>query len=104
MIQKVGEVISFCPSTGGFKSLRAMAYHPATEAFYVPLNLNCETAAFLGVEQREGGGGAGGVRDKQYHFHPKSPNDIGEFARRQHAHGRGVLGATAGTRRTTLRR
>ena len=32
----------FCPSTGGFKSLRAMAYHPGTEALYVPLNLSCE--------------------------------------------------------------
>ena len=80
MVQEVGEVIHFCPSTGGFKSLRAMSYHPGTEAFYVPLNLNCETAAFLGVEFREGGGGTGGVRDKQYHHHPKSPNEMGELA------------------------
>jgi alcohol dehydrogenase (cytochrome c) len=80
MIQEVGEVISFCPSTGGFKSLRAMAYHPSTAAFYIPLNLNCETAAFLGVERREGGGGTGGVREKQYHYHPKSPDNIGELA------------------------
>ena len=80
MIQEVGEVIFFCPSTGGFKSFRAMAYHPATEAFYIPLNLNCETAAFLGVERREGGGGTGGVRDKEYHYHPESPNAVGEIA------------------------
>jgi len=79
MVQEVGEIVNFCPSTGGFKSLRAMAYHPETEALYVPLNLNCETAAFLPVERREGGGGAGGVRDKEYHFHPDSPDQIGEF-------------------------
>ncbi|MDP7692179.1 MAG: PQQ-binding-like beta-propeller repeat protein, partial [Vicinamibacterales bacterium] len=79
MVQEVGEIVNFCPSTGGFKSLRAMAYHPDTEALYVPLNLNCETAAFLPVERREGGGGAGGVRDKEYHFHPESPDQIGEF-------------------------
>ena len=79
MVQEIGELVDFCPSTGGFKSLRAMAYHPGMEAFYVPLNLNCETAAFLPVERREGGGGTGGVRDKDYHFHPKSPNHIGEF-------------------------
>ena len=31
MISGVGEELFFCPSTGGFKSLRAMAYHPETE-------------------------------------------------------------------------
>ena len=78
-VQDVGKVVSFCPSTGGFKSLRAMAYHPGTEAFYVPLNLNCETAAFLPVEKRDGGGGTGGVRDREYHFHPDSPDQVGEL-------------------------
>ena len=79
MVQEIGEVVDFCPSTGGFKSLRAMAYHPGAGAFYVPLNLNCESAAFLPVEQRPGGGGAGGVRDKVYHFHPQSPDQLGEL-------------------------
>ena len=76
MVQDVGEVVHFCPSTGGFKSLRAMAYHPGAGALYVPLNLNCETAAFLPVEQRPG---TGGVRDKEYHFHPDSPDQLGEL-------------------------
>lgn len=79
MVQDVGEVVDFCPSTGGFKSLRAMAYHPGAEAFFVPLNLNCETAAFLPVERRVGGGGAGGVRNREYHFHPQSPEHVGEL-------------------------
>ena len=79
MVQEIGEITSWCPSTGGLKSLRAMAYHPGVEAFYVPLNLNCETAAFLPVEQVPGGGGTGGVRDKEYHFHPDSPEHIGEL-------------------------
>ncbi len=79
MVQTIGDITYFCPSTGGFKSLRAMSFHPGLEAFYVPLNLNCETAAFLPVEQRPGGGGTGGVRDKEYHFHPRSPDHIGEL-------------------------
>ena len=79
MISDVGEELYFCPSTGGFKSLRAMAYHPDTTALYVPLNLNCETAAFLPVEQRLGGGGTGGVRGRQNHFHPDAPDQLGEF-------------------------
>ena len=57
MLSDVGEELFFCPSTGGFKSLRAMAYHPGTGALYVPLNLSCETAAFAPVERRAGGGG-----------------------------------------------
>ena len=80
MIQEVGELIHICPSTGGFKSLRAMSYHPDTEAFYIPLNLHCMTAAFLDVERREGGGGTGGLRERKYHYHPDSPDDLGELA------------------------
>ena len=79
MISDVNEPLYFCPSTGGFKSLRAMAYHPDTGAMYIPLNLNCETAAFLPVEQRLGGGGTGGVRGREDHFHPDAPGQLGEF-------------------------
>lgn len=79
MVSGVGEELFFCPSTGGFKSLRAMAYHPDTAALYVPLNLNCETAAFGPVERRLGGGGTGGVRGRLNHFHPDAPGQLGEF-------------------------
>ena len=74
----LGEEVFWCPSTSGFKSWRAMSYHPATEAFYIPLILNCETGVFGPVEKREGGGGAGPVR-RTNHFHPDSPGQLGEF-------------------------
>lgn len=77
-IQDIGEEIHWCPSTSGFKSWRAMSYNPDTEAFYIPLTLNCETGIFGPVEKREGGGGAGPVR-RTNHFHPRSPEHIGEF-------------------------
>ena len=79
MVSGVGEMLFFCPSTGGFKALRAMAYHPDTGALYVPLNLQCETAAFGPVEMRAGGGGTGGVRGRLNHFHPDAPGQLGEF-------------------------
>ena len=79
MISGVGEELFFCPSTGGFKSLRAMAYHPETAAMYLPLNLNCETAAFGPVEYKVRGGGTGSVRGRKNHFHPDSPDQLGEF-------------------------
>ena len=78
MIQEIGEEVYWCPSTSGFKSWRAMSYNPATEAFYIPMILNCETGVFGPVEKREGGGGTGPVR-RTNHFHPKSPDHLGEF-------------------------
>ena len=78
MLQEIGEEIHWCPSTAGFKSWRAMSYHPEAEAFYIPLNLNCETGTFGPVERRAGGGGAGPVR-RTNHFHPDSPDHLGEL-------------------------
>jgi PQQ-dependent dehydrogenase (methanol/ethanol family) len=79
MIPKAGVELEFCPSSSGFKSLRAMAYHPDTQAFYIPLNLHCERGTFSGdIKRVEGGGGAGGVRRKNL-MHPESPDGIGEL-------------------------
>jgi alcohol dehydrogenase (cytochrome c) len=78
MIPKAGVELEFCPSSSGFKSLRAMAYHPDTQAFYIPLNLSCEKGTFSNVERVEGGGGAGGGRRRNL-MHPESPDGIGEL-------------------------
>ena len=53
----LGEALFWCPSTAGFKSWRAMSYHPGRETFYIPVNLNCETAVFGPVEKVGGGRG-----------------------------------------------
>ena len=79
MVSGVGELLYFCPSTGGFKSFRAMAYHPDTAAMYIPLHLNCETAAFGPVDYRVGVGGTGSTRGRLNHFQPDSPDQLGEF-------------------------
>jgi len=78
MIQELGKEFFMCPTTGGFKSLRAMAYHPATGALVVPVNLYCQTAIFKPMERRPGGGGTGPVEVLKYHFHPQSPGQMGE--------------------------
>lgn len=74
----LGEEVFWCPSTAGFKSWRAMSYHPKRETFYIPINLNCETAVFGPVEKVSGGGGTGPVRRKN-HVHPASPDQLGEL-------------------------
>jgi alcohol dehydrogenase (cytochrome c) len=77
-LPKAGVEVEFCPSTSGFKSLRAMAYHPDTQAFYIPLNLTCERGTFNDVKHVEGGGGNGAVRRINMR-HPESPDGLGEF-------------------------
>ena len=78
MIPEIGKALTFCPSTAGFKDWRAMAYHPETQAFYIPLNLSCEKGTFSEVQRVEGGGGAGGGRRTNL-IHPESPEGLGEF-------------------------
>jgi alcohol dehydrogenase (cytochrome c) len=46
MIPEIGVKVRFCPSTAGFKSWRAMAYHPQTQAFYIPMHMTCEDGVF----------------------------------------------------------
>ena len=79
-IPQIGVEVDFCPSTSGFKSWRAMAFSPQTNAMYIPLTLNCEKATFgPGPEEKViGGGGPGPVRRKNYKF-PGSGGNLGEF-------------------------
>ena len=78
VMPKIDVEVDWCPSTAGFKSWRAMAYHPQTQAFYIPLNLTCEKGIFRAVERVEGRGGTGAVK-RVDSFHPTSPDKLGEF-------------------------
>ena len=77
-IPQIGVEVDQCPSTAGFKSWRAMAFSPQTNALYLPLNLNCEKATFGPVEKVVGRGGTGPVRRRDYK-HPASEGNLGEF-------------------------
>ena len=78
-IPQIGVEMDMCPTLAGFKSWRAMAYHPETQAFYIPMLLACERNTFGPMPPpAEGGGGIGPVKREAY-FHPASPEAIGEF-------------------------
>lgn len=68
MLPRIGQQLDFCPSTSGFKSWRAMAYSPQTEAMYIPIALNCELGTFGPTDRVLGGGGPGPVRRINYPF------------------------------------
>jgi len=73
--------IKFCPGVTGVKSWKAMAYHPQTQAFYIPLFPHCQTMTFINPNYKPeaGSGGTGGTRNRADHFHPKSPDHLGDF-------------------------
>jgi alcohol dehydrogenase (cytochrome c) len=87
MIPVIGQLIDFCPSTAGFKSWRAMAFHPETRAFYIPLLLTCEKGTFTEVKKVEGGGGLGQGRRDNY-YHPESGDKLAQFVAMDSATGR----------------
>jgi alcohol dehydrogenase (cytochrome c) len=78
MIPEIGVEIEMCPSTSGFKSWRAMAFSPLTNALYIPITLNCELATFGPTDRILGGGGTGPVR-RINTPHPASEGNLGEL-------------------------
>ena len=82
MIPEEGVALDFCPGLGGIRTWRAMAYHPATKALYIPISLSCQRSIFSAVEKVEGGGGNSvrpfaGEKTVSTFPHPESPNSRG---------------------------
>ena len=73
--------VSFCPGHSGFKTWHAIAYHPDTQAFYIPMFLVCSETVFLDedIDQNIGGGGFGRMGSGRSQWHPKSPDALGEL-------------------------
>ena len=54
MIPQAGVEIEFCPDLLGVRNWRASAYHPATQALYIPIHPTCVTGMFTELEQEVG--------------------------------------------------
>ena len=80
-IPKRGVPVDFCPGFQGIRNWRATAYHPDTQALYIPITLGCQRSVFEEVEQKEGGAGYGliGHRMLRGYPHPASPQHLGGF-------------------------
>ena len=62
VLPAIGEPVFSCPSTAGGHDWHAIAYHPSTNALYIPLSQSCMTYTAMEVEQAIGSGGAGASR------------------------------------------
>jgi len=54
MIPEDGVELEFCPGPFGIRNWPATAYHPETNALYIPIHPNCMKAVFRNVERKEG--------------------------------------------------
>ncbi len=54
MIPVAGVELDFCPDFGGVRNWRASAYHPGTQALYIPIHPTCVRGMFTELEQVEG--------------------------------------------------
>lgn len=62
VIPQIEQAVFSCPSTAGGHDWHATAYHPNTNAIYVPLSQTCMTYTAREVEQAIGSGGSGASR------------------------------------------
>ena len=54
MIPVADVELAFCPDFGGVRNWRASAYHPETQALYIPIHPTCVRGMFTELEQVEG--------------------------------------------------
>jgi alcohol dehydrogenase (cytochrome c) len=76
---EVGQWIDSCPSTEGGHNWQAMTHHRGTNALIVPLSQSCLSIRAQRIEQKEGGGSAGGA-DRRFYEMPGTNGNIGKLA------------------------
>jgi alcohol dehydrogenase (cytochrome c) len=76
---KVGDWIDGCPSTEGGHNWQAMSFHRPSRQLIIPLSQSCISIRAQAIEQRPGGGSAGGA-DRRFWEMPGSNGNIGRLA------------------------
>jgi alcohol dehydrogenase (cytochrome c) len=76
---EVGDWIDGCPSTEGGHNWQAMSFHRPSRQLILPLSQTCISIRAQAIEQRPGGGSAGGA-DRRFWEMPGSDGNIGRLA------------------------
>jgi len=75
---KVGQWIDGCPSTEGGHNWQAMSFHRPSRQMIIPLSQSCISIRAQAIEQRPGGGSAGGA-DRRFYEMPGTDGNIGRL-------------------------
>jgi len=76
---EVGQWIDGCPSTEGGHNWQAMTHHRTTNQLVIPLSQSCIAIRAQRIEQKAGGGSAGGA-DRRFYEMPGTDGNIGRLA------------------------
>jgi alcohol dehydrogenase (cytochrome c) len=75
---EVGQWIDGCPSTEGGHNWQAMSHNKATNQLIIPLSQSCIAIRAQKIEQKPGGGSAGGA-DRRFYEMPGTDGNIGKL-------------------------
>jgi len=76
---EVGQWIDGCPSTEGGHNWQAMSHHKTSNSLVIPLSQSCIAIRAQRIEQKPGGGSAGGA-DRRFYEMPGTDGNIGRLA------------------------
>jgi alcohol dehydrogenase (cytochrome c) len=76
---EVGQWIDSCPSTEGGHNWQAMSHNRAANSLIIPLSQSCLSIRAQKIDQKEGGGSAGGA-DRRFYEMPGTDGNIGKLA------------------------
>jgi alcohol dehydrogenase (cytochrome c) len=76
---KVGDWVDGCPSSEGGHNWQATSFHRPSRQLIIPLSQSCIAIRAQAVEQRPGGGSAGGA-DRRFYEMPGTDGNIGRLA------------------------
>ena len=74
----VGAWVQSCPSSEGGHNWQAMSYNRPTNALIIPLSQSCQEMNAQAIEQKAGGGSAGGA-NRRFSEMPNSNGNIGKL-------------------------
>jgi alcohol dehydrogenase (cytochrome c) len=79
LVHKVDQWIDGCPSSEGGHNWQATSFHRPTRTLIIPLSQSCIAIRAQAIEQKPGGGSAGGA-DRRFYEMPGSDGNIGRLA------------------------
>ena len=75
---EVGQWIDGCPSTEGGHNWQAMSHHRTSNTLVIPISQSCIAIRAQRIEQKPGGGSAGGA-DRRFYEMPGTDGNIGRL-------------------------